>query len=118
MSPHFHTLHIREARRETQDAVSLSFTVPEDLREHYVYAQGQFLTLRTHVEGQEVRRAYSICSSVDEYLQTGNLRVAIKHVEGGLFSRLAQTLNTGDRIDVMPPDGRFFTTLVPAQARH
>ncbi|MFZ6649617.1 1,2-phenylacetyl-CoA epoxidase subunit PaaE [Undibacterium sp. TJN25] len=118
MSPHFHTLHIREARQETQDAVSLSFTVPEELREHYLYTQGQFLTLRTHVDGRELRRAYSICSSVDEYQQYGTLRVAIKHVEGGQFSQSAQKLNTGDRIDVMPPDGRFFIALEPARARH
>ncbi|GGC98433.1 1,2-phenylacetyl-CoA epoxidase subunit PaaE [Undibacterium terreum] len=118
MTPHFHTLSIREARRETRDAVSLSFSVPVELRQHYRYTQGQFLTLRTQLDGQEVRRAYSICSSVDEYQQTGTLRVAIKQVDGGQFSQFAQALKTGDLLEVMPPDGRFFTELLPGSARH
>lgn len=118
MTPHFHTLSIREARRETRDAISLSFTVPAELRPHYRYMQGQFLTLRTQLAGQELRRAYSICSSVDEYQRLGILRVAIKQVDGGLFSQFAQALKSGDQMEVMPPDGRFFTELDPQNSRH
>lgn len=118
MTPHFHTLSIREARQETRDAISLSFTVPTDLQPSYRYTQGQFLTLRTQLDGQEVRRAYSICSSVDEYRRLGILRVAIKQVDGGVFSQFAQNLSAGDQIEVMPPDGRFFTALDAQQARH
>ncbi len=118
MTPHFHTLSIREARQETQDAVSLSFEVPAELQDEFRYIQGQFLTLRIHLAGQEVRRAYSICSGVEEYRRQGVLRVAIKQVDDGAFSRFAQKLKTGDRIEVMPPEGRFFTALQPQLARH
>ncbi|HTD04959.1 1,2-phenylacetyl-CoA epoxidase subunit PaaE [Undibacterium sp.] len=118
MTPHFHTLSIREARQETRDAISLSFKVPAELQDSYRYIQGQFLTLRAQLDGQEVRRAYSICSSVDEYRRLGILRVAIKRVGDGLFSQFAQKLNAGDLLEVMPPDGRFFTELNPQQARH
>ncbi|MES2104250.1 MAG: 1,2-phenylacetyl-CoA epoxidase subunit PaaE [Pseudomonadota bacterium] len=118
MTPHFHTLSIREARQETRDAVSLSFEVPAELRDEFRYIQGQFLTLRTLLAGQEVRRAYSICSGVEEYRRQGVLRVAIKQVDDGAFSQFAQKLKTGDKIEVMPPEGRFFTALQPQLARH
>jgi len=115
MTPRFHTLRIAEVRRETPDAISLRFEVPAALREEYAFVQGQHLTLRTQLDGEEVRRTYSICAGVDD----GELRVAIKQVAGGRFSTWAnQTLRSGDRIDVLTPDGRFHTPLDASHARH
>jgi ring-1,2-phenylacetyl-CoA epoxidase subunit PaaE len=115
MTPRFHTLRIVEVRRETPDAISLRFDVPAELREDYAFVQGQHLTLRTHLDNAEVRRTYSICAGVDD----GELRVAIKQVPGGVFSTWAsRTLRTGDRIDVLTPDGRFHTPLDPHHAKH
>jgi len=102
--PRFHTLAIRDVRRETPDAVSIAFEVPEALCERFRYAPGQYLTLRTTLDGEEVRRTYSIASGLDE----NEVRIAVKRVEGGLFSAFAnERLKAGDRIDVMPPAGRF-----------
>lgn len=115
MTPRFHSLRIAEVRRETADAISLRFEVPAELVAQYAFVQGQHLTLRTTLAGQEVRRSYSICAGVDD----GELRVAIKKVPGGVFSTWAQrALRAGDRIDVLTPEGRFHTLLNAAQARH
>jgi ring-1,2-phenylacetyl-CoA epoxidase subunit PaaE len=115
MTPRFHTLRIAEVRRETPDAVSLRFEVPAQLRSEYAFVQGQHLTLRTRLDGEEVRRTYSICAGVDD----GELRVAIKQVPGGRFSQWANSaLRSGDRIDVLTPDGRFHTPLDPGHAKH
>ena len=110
----FHPLRIAELRRETDDAVSLAFDVPAVLRARFAFRPGQYLTLRTTIDGQEARRAYSICAGLDD----GELRVAIKHVPDGMFSAHANTaLRTGDTLDVMPPDGRFGHTPAPDAAR-
>ena len=115
MTPRFHTLRIAQVRRETSDAISLRFDVPAALRSDYAFVQGQHLTLRTTLDGHEVRRTYSICAGVDD----GELRVAIKKVPGGLFSTWAHgSLRAGDSIDVLTPDGRFHTPLRAEQTRH
>jgi len=100
----FHKVRIAEVRRETDDAVSIAFDIPPELAPVFRYAPGQYLTLRTTVDGRQVRRAYSIASSPDD----DEWRVAIKRVEGGLFSVFAnERLRAGDTIDLMPPAGRF-----------
>jgi ring-1,2-phenylacetyl-CoA epoxidase subunit PaaE len=115
MTPRFHSLRIREVRRETPECISLAFDVPVELAAEYRFTQGQHLNLRALLDGEEVRRSYSICSGVDD----GELRVAIKKVPGGRFSAWAnERLAAGDAIDVMTPEGRFFTPLDPGQARH
>lgn len=104
----FHTLKISEVVRETEDAISVAFTVPEELQQDYEFTQGQHLTLKTDVGGEELRRSYSICSAVGDK----KLRVAIKQIEGGKFSTYAnQNLKTGQSLDVMIPQGRFSTPL-------
>lgn len=110
MTPKFHTLTVREVRRETADCVSVAFDVPEDVQENYQFLPGQYLTLKTKIDGEEVRRSYSICvSPVDE-----ELRVAVKKVEGGRFSTFAnEVLEAGDKLDVMTPMGNFHTQLNP-----
>ncbi|CAM2194720.1 phenylacetate-CoA oxygenase/reductase subunit PaaK [Paraburkholderia sp. A1RI_3L] len=111
-TPEFHPLRIREVRPETADAVSVAFDVPPELREAYRFTQGQFVTLKAHIDGEETRRSYSICVGVTDYDRDGELRIGIKRVRGGRFSNFAfDTLQPGHTIDVMTPDGRFFTHL-------
>ena len=106
--PEFYPLTISDIRKETDDAVCLTFDVPADLSEAYRFTQGQYLTLKAHIDGTEVRRSYSICSGIDD----GTLRVAVKKVAGGVFSSYAnENLAAGDRVEVMPPRGTFFTPL-------
>ena len=111
-SPHFNTLRIEQVRRETTDCVSITFALPDHLRDAYQFTQGQHLTLRTHINGEELRRSYSICSSPHE----NTLTIAVKQIPKGKFSTYAnQHLRTGDTIDVMTPMGSFFTPLHPEQ---
>ena len=103
-APKFHALRVADLRRETADAVSIAFAVPPDLVEDYRFKGGQYLTLRRTIEGQEVRRSYSICSGPDD----GELRIAVKRVDGGLFSEWANSgIQAGDTLEVMTPTGRF-----------
>lgn len=104
----FHSLTIRDVQKETRDAVVVTFDVPENLADIYNYTQGQYLTLRTILNEEDIRRSYSICSAV----QDKQLRVAIKRVSGGEFSTWAnETLQCGDVLDVMPPMGTFHVPL-------
>ena len=112
MSVSFHSLKITDIRREIDDAVSLRFELPEALQETFKFHSGQHLTLRTELDGEDVRRNYSICTAPHE----GELRVAIKRVPGGRFSSWAnQTLTAGDRVEVMAPHGSFTWTFDPAR---
>jgi ring-1,2-phenylacetyl-CoA epoxidase subunit PaaE len=107
-TPHFHELRIADLRRETPDAVSLSFAIPPDLATAYAFEPGQYLTLRAQIGGEDTRRSYSISSGLDD----GELRVAIKAVDGGLFSSYANlSLRAGDAVQVMTPMGRFTAPL-------
>ncbi|MDX5382306.1 MAG: 2Fe-2S iron-sulfur cluster-binding protein [Rhodobacterales bacterium] len=98
----FHNLTIREVHRETPDSVAISFDVPQALADVFAWVPGQYLTLRATVDGQDIRRSYSIAS-----LPGRPLTVGIKHVDGGAFSSFAQGLKVGDHMQVMPPEGRF-----------
>lgn len=114
MSLHFHPLLIKEVRRETADCVSLVFDLPPSLRDGFQFLPGQNLTLKKTIQGQELRRSYSICSAPHE----NELRVAIKKVEGGVFSGYANTaLKAGDTIEVMSPTGKFNTPLSTTQTK-
>ena len=111
----FHPLTVAKVKHETRDAIAVTFAVPPELKKTFQYRQGQHLTLRTTIGGEEVRRSYSICAAV----QDDQLRVAIKRVAGGLFSTWAnQTLKPGMTLDVMPPEGRFNLPLDPDSHRH
>jgi len=113
-TPKFHRLAVADLRRETPDAISMSFAIPEELAENYAFAPGQYLTLRTTLDGEEVRRSYSICSGPDDH----EIRIAVKKVQGGAFSGWAiDELKAGDELDVMTPTGRFGITHAPDQAR-
>ena len=115
MSIHFHALKVKEVRKETSDCVSVLFDVPENLKEEFNFTQGQSLTMRATINGEEVRRTYSICSSPLEQ----QLKVAIKKVDGGLFSSFAnEQLKMNDVLEVMTPIGRFYTTLDAANRKN
>jgi ring-1,2-phenylacetyl-CoA epoxidase subunit PaaE len=113
MPPRFHSLRIEAATRETADAIVLRFAVPDDLRDAYRFTPGQFLTLRATIEGEDLRRSYSICSAQHDPA----LSVGIKQVEGGVVSTWAQSLRAGDMIEVMTPDGRFGLPPAPPEGR-
>jgi ring-1,2-phenylacetyl-CoA epoxidase subunit PaaE len=118
-TPRFHSLQVHDVRRETADAVSIAFAVPETLRDAFRFAPGQFLTLRTELDGGELRRSYSICCGADDYEHRGELRVAIKRTDGGAFSNWANDkLATGATLDVMTPDGRFVRDFDAANSNH
>lgn len=100
----FHPLKVADIRQETDDCVSVALQIPAELQEQFRFSAGQYLTFRVNLWGQEIRRAYSICSSPLDR----EWRVAVKKVPGGLFSTFAnEQLKVGDSIDVMPPMGRF-----------
>ncbi|WP_081416386.1 1,2-phenylacetyl-CoA epoxidase subunit PaaE [Arthrobacter castelli] len=104
--PTFHTLTVAEVRRLTADAIEVTFAVPEELVDQYDYAPGQYVALRTTLDGQEVRRSYSICAEP----KPGEIRVAIKQDLGGLFSTWAnENLAAGAQMDVMSPQGAFIS---------
>jgi len=114
LAPRFHRLAVSNLRRESPDAVSLTFAIPKELAGDYSFAPGQYLTLRTTMDGEEVRRSYSICSGPDD----GELRIAVKKVDGGAFSSwAADELKAGDELDVMTPTGRFGVAPAPDAAR-
>jgi ring-1,2-phenylacetyl-CoA epoxidase subunit PaaE len=108
MSLHFEKVTVKEIRKETADCVSIAFDIPETLREKFEYKAGQYLTLRAFIDGEEVRRSYSLCSSPLE----NEWRIAVKKVAGGVFSAYAMSeLKAGDVIELMPPIGNFFSPL-------
>ncbi|MBV8500607.1 MAG: phenylacetate-CoA oxygenase/reductase subunit PaaK [Paucibacter sp.] len=110
MSLHFHSLRVSELRPDAEDAVIVGFDVPDALRESFRFTAGQYLTLRCEVNGQDLRRSYSICAAEGEAL-----RVGVRRVEGGAFSSFVHaSLKAGDRIEVFPPQGRF---CLPAAAK-
>lgn len=111
---HFHALRVKEIAKETDDCVSIAFDVPNELQSAFQFQQGQNITVKTTINGAELRRSYSICSAPFE----GELRVAVKKVEQGQFSTFAnEQLQVGDVLEVMPPTGRFNTTLAPQQKK-
>ncbi len=115
MSIHFHPLAVKEIRKETNDCVSVLFDIPDGLKKNFAFQQGQSLTMRARINREEVRRTYSLCSSPLEH----EWRVAIKKVEGGLFSTYANdVLKKGDVLDVMEPVGRFYSELNPVHRKN
>lgn len=108
MSIHFHPLTIENIKKETADCVSIKFHIPEQLKKAFQYRQGQSLTMRAVINGEEVRRTYSLCSSPMD----NEWKVAVKKVDGGVFSTFAnEKMKTGDVLEVMEPVGKFNTEL-------
>ncbi|HUC79413.1 MAG TPA: 1,2-phenylacetyl-CoA epoxidase subunit PaaE [Flavisolibacter sp.] len=112
---HFHSLRVKKVVKETDDCVSIEFDVPTQLENLFRFTQGQNLTIKKLLNGEELRRNYSICSSPFD----NRLRVAVKKVEGGVFSTWAnESLKAGDVLEVMPPTGKFYTKLQPSQQKN
>ena len=108
MAVHFHTLKVKQVKKETADCVSIAFEIPSELQTDFTFAHGQNITIKKDFYGEEVRRSYSICTAPFE----NELRVAVKKVEGGRFSVFAnELLKAGDELNVLPPTGKFNTTL-------
>ena len=104
MTPKFHTLKINDIKKETEDTVSIAFEIPSELKSDYSFLSGQYLTLKAEIEGEEVRRSYSLCSSPFE----NEWRVAIKQIPNGKFSTFANSsIQVGMEMDVMTPSGNF-----------
>ena len=115
MAVHFNILKVKEIKKETPDCVSVLFEVPEAFKATYQFEHGQNITLKKIINGEEVRRSYSICAAPYE----NELRVAIKKVEGGKFSVYANTkLAKDDELEVLPPTGKFNTALDPNNKKH
>lgn len=100
----FHALSIKEIKRETEKSISINFEIPNHLKSSYIFKAGQYITLKSSIDGHEVRRDYSLCSSP----KSGDLKVAVKEVKDGTFSAYANnSLKIGDVLEVSPPKGRF-----------
>ena len=114
-TPLFHDLRVRRIEPDTAEASIITFDVPPELRAVFGFTQGQYLTLRTTIDGQDLRRSYSICAGVDD----GELRVGVRKVKGGVFSNwINEQLKPGDSLSVMAPQGRFFVPIEPGSRRH
>lgn len=104
MTPKFHSLVVQDVRKETNDTVSIAFEIPSELKTDYQFISGQYVTIRKVIDGEELRRSYSICTTPSDR----ELRVAVKRVNDGLFSSWVTTeLKTGDVLEVMTPTGHF-----------
>ena len=115
MSVLFHPLRVKTVEPDTSEAVIVSFDVPGDLQQIFGFTQGQYLTLRKEIDGQDLRRSYSICAGVDD----GELRVGVRKVRDGVFSNWINAhLRPGNEVLVMAPQGRFFVPIEPKTARH
>lgn len=108
MALHFYELTVKEIRSETDDCISIAFDIPEDIKDNFQFIQGQNIAIKTNLD--EHRRSYSICSSPLEH----EFRIAIKRVPNGVFSTYATTqLKVGDRLEILPPTGSFYTDINP-----
>ena len=111
----FHKLKVIDVREETEGCKSVAFEIPEALKAEFAYKQGQHLTLRSTIDGEDIRRNYSLCSSPLD----NEWRVAIKKLVGGKFSTYAnEALKKGDFLEVMPPAGHFYTELDANNEKH
>jgi ring-1,2-phenylacetyl-CoA epoxidase subunit PaaE len=111
---HSYPIKIKEVRRETDQCVSIALEIPEDQKELFRYTPGQYINLIKNVDGEELHRSYSLCSSPVEQ----EWRVAVKQIEGGAFSTYAnKKLKAGDIIEVMPPNGKFTSEIKTGQAK-
>jgi ring-1,2-phenylacetyl-CoA epoxidase subunit PaaE len=111
----FHSIKIADIYKETKDCSVITFDIPAELQSEFQYKQGQHLTLRTMINGSEVRRSYSLCSSPIE----NKWQVAVKQINEGLFSTFAnEQLSIGDTLDIMPPNGTFYAETNPNKAKN
>jgi ring-1,2-phenylacetyl-CoA epoxidase subunit PaaE len=107
----FHSIQVTDIYKETKDCSVVTFGIPENLKSDFAYNSGQYLTIKATINGNEVRRSYSLCSSPSE----NRWQVAVKKIDSGLFSTFVHNqLKKGDFLKVMPPNGTFFTQINPS----
>ena len=112
----FHTLEVTDVKQETPNAVSIGLRIPESLQDDFTFIHGQYLTLKLTINGEELRRSYSICSSPFE---KDSIRIAVKKVPGGRASgQLVDQLKAGAKLEVMTPMGNFYTLCDAANEKH
>ncbi len=112
----FHSLTVSNIRKETDDCVSISFNIPDNLKEEFRFIQGQYVTLKMNIEGEELRRSYSLCSSP---IAENDFRIASKKVSNGKVSNfLFERLKVGDSLEVMTPMGNFYSKLDPSHSKN
>ncbi len=115
MGNKFHKIRVKDIEKTTADCSVLTFDVEERLIEDFAYKQGQYLTLKAMINGEEVRRSYSLCSSPID----GEWKVAVKKIHEGKFSTFAnEVLKPGDFLEVMPPNGKFYVNCEPEKAKN
>ena len=115
MSVHFHALKVAEVVPETAEASSIRFEIPPELRDEFAFTAGQHLTLRAIINGEEVRRNYSLCTAPAD----SDWMVTVKRIGGGLFSNwVGDQLKAGDTVEVMVPHGSFTTDFEASRSRH
>jgi len=108
-----HKLSIASTR-SLPDGIAISLAIPHELAESFTYTPGQYLSVEATINGNKVRRSYSICS----YHKDKEIEIGVKRIDSGLFSNYALTLKAGDTLDVMPPDGRFTTQINENNKHH
>lgn len=112
----FHSLEVASVHHETPEAIVVGFRIPDALRSEFQFIHGQYVTLKLTVNGEELRRSYSICSSP---LDIHEIRIAVKRVQDGRAStELVEKLKQGMTLEVMTPMGNFTTALDPTKERH
>ena len=114
MSSHFHKLAIKDIRWETPECVSIAFDIPENLKKEFEFTHGQNITVKGLINNEEIRRSYSICTSPLE----NELRIAVKKIEGGIFSGYATQLKCGDNLELLSPTGKFSAPLNPSHKKN
>ena len=115
MAKRFHPLKVKELEKTTDDCTIVSFEVEEELKELFQYKQGQYLTLKAEIDGESIRRSYSLCSSPLD----NEWKVAIKKIDGGRFSTFANDyLKVGDELEVMVPNGSFYCDVDKSCTKH
>ena len=115
MSARFYPLRVAEIVPETAEANSIRFRMPQELRDTFAFKAGQHLTLKAEIDGEEVRRNYSLCTAPDD----GDWMVTVKRIAGGRFSNwVGDNLKAGDTLEVLPPHGSFTTSFDAQRSRH
>ncbi|MCK0130533.1 phenylacetate-CoA oxygenase/reductase subunit PaaK [Flavobacteriaceae bacterium F08102] len=111
----FYKIKVANLYKETRDCVVISFDIPQSLQTKFAFKQGQHITLRKIINGEDIRRNYSLCSSPLDH----EWKVAVKEIRGGLFSSYANnTLKIGDELEIMPPHGEFYIEVNPAASNN
>ncbi|WP_339754987.1 FAD-binding oxidoreductase [uncultured Winogradskyella sp.] len=111
----FHNIKVADIYKETEDTSVVAFEIPSELHEAFKFRQGQHLTLKADIKGEDVRRSYSLCSSPIE----NQWKVAVKQIPGGKFSTyINESLKTGDELEVMAPSGTFGVEVKPEESKN